>query len=142
MSRGWLLGARLVMGKVEMNDGPLDDAVLFTMEAMPGRVSEGVGMKWRSVGGSGAAWACSRESAAQSSPTHPNAPLRPHNTLPGAVIGNTVGNSFKQISPNSRHEDRQHARSTLNGANVAVPNPTTVPRDHTNHARHLERPGA
>jgi hypothetical protein len=39
-------------------------------------------------------------------PHTPNAPLRPHNTLPGAVIGNTVGSSFKPTSPNSRHEDR------------------------------------
>ena len=36
-------------------------------------------------------------------PHTPNAPLRPHNTLPGAVIGNTVGSSFK---PTTRHEDR------------------------------------
>ena len=49
-SQGWLLGVRLVVGNVEMNDGPLGDAGSFTMEARPGRVSEDGGMEGWSVG--------------------------------------------------------------------------------------------
>ena len=37
-------------------------------------------------------------------PHTPNAPLRPHNTLPGAAIGYKAGCSFKPTSPNSTPE--------------------------------------
>ena len=49
--------------------GPLVTPARSPWEARPGRVSEGVGMKGWSVGVSGAAWGCSRESAPQSTPT-------------------------------------------------------------------------
>lgn len=40
------------------------------------------------------------------SPSVPVLSLRPDSALPGAVIGNTLGSSFKPISPNTRDEDR------------------------------------
>lgn len=81
-------GTRLVVGNQgRRTTGPLVTPCRSPWKARPGRVSEDVGLEGWSVGVSGAAWACSRESAAPLPPTHPNALLRPHNTLPGGVIG-------------------------------------------------------
>ena len=116
------------MAKLEVMDGPLDDAVSFTMEAGPGRDSEDGGMGWWSL----ALWGAAVEPSASAAPLPPThtqrSPPTPQHT-PRGRHQEHGGQLLQADQPQPPPRRPPPTKLTLNnGANLAVSIPTTLPQ--------------